>query len=92
MGFLLIEEIPLARILSLLTLVVVLCACSKTPAGATTASAATPSPQAGAAPPAGALLGAQPPKPVPAQIPDVPVQFDIANNANVKKLQGYYDL
>jgi len=26
------------------------------------------------------------------QIPDVPVQFDIANNANVKKIQGYYDL
>ena len=26
------------------------------------------------------------------QIPDVPVQFDIANNANVKKVQGYYDL
>jgi len=26
------------------------------------------------------------------QIPDVPVQFDIANNADVKKVQGYYDL
>ncbi|HYN71636.1 MAG TPA: hypothetical protein VES60_03965 [Nakamurella sp.] len=26
------------------------------------------------------------------QIPDVPVQFDIANNADVKKIQGYYDL
>src|SRR5664279_4335745 len=26
------------------------------------------------------------------QIPDVPVQFDIANNAGVKKVQGYYDL
>ena len=26
------------------------------------------------------------------QIPDIPVQFDIADNANVKKIQGYYDL
>ena len=26
------------------------------------------------------------------QIPDVPVQFDIANNADVRKVQGYYDL
>jgi peptidyl-prolyl cis-trans isomerase C len=60
----------LSRTLALLALVT-LCACSKTPAGTTTANAATPSPQAGAAPPAGALLGDQPAKPVPAQLPDV---------------------
>ena len=57
------------RTLTLLA-IVALCACSKTPAGATTASAATPSPQAGA-PPAGALLGAESAKPVPAQLPDL---------------------
>jgi peptidyl-prolyl cis-trans isomerase C len=62
---------------------VVLCACSKTPGGATTANAATPSEQAGAAPPAGALLGAQPPKPVPAQLPDVVAHV---NGENVTKL------
>jgi peptidyl-prolyl cis-trans isomerase C len=60
----------LARIFTLLALVA-LCACSKTPAGATTANAATPAPQTSAAPPAGALLGPEPPKPVPAQLPDV---------------------
>ena len=58
------------RTLTLLALIA-LCACSKTPAGATTASAATPSPQAGTAPPAGAVLGAEPAKPVPAQLPEV---------------------
>lgn len=62
---------------------VVLCACSKTPGGATTANAATPAEQAGAAPPAGALLGAQPPKPVPAQLPDVVAHV---NGENVTKL------
>ena len=51
--------------------VVALCACSKTPAAATEASAATPSPQSSAAPPAAALLGQEPAKPVPAQLPDV---------------------
>ena len=57
--------------LTLATLVA-LSACSKTPAGATTANAATPSPQTGgAAPPAGALLGSEPAKPVPAELPDV---------------------
>jgi peptidyl-prolyl cis-trans isomerase C len=50
---------------------VALCACSKTPAGAATASAATPAQQPAGAPPAGALLGPEPPKPVPAQLPDV---------------------
>ena len=50
---------------------VALCACSKTPAGATTANAATPAPQAGGAPPAGAVLGPEPSKPVPAQLPEV---------------------
>ena len=50
---------------------VALCACSKTPAGATTANAAAPAPQAGGAPPAGAVLGPEPPKPVPAQLPEV---------------------
>ena len=58
------------RTLTLLA-IVALCACSKTPAGATTASAATPSPQAGGSPPAGALLGAESAKPVPAQLPNV---------------------
>jgi len=66
----------LKRTLTLLALVA-LCACSKTPAGATTADAAAPSPQTGApktggaAPPAGAVLGPEPAKPVPAQLPDV---------------------
>jgi peptidyl-prolyl cis-trans isomerase C len=50
---------------------VAFCACSKTPAGASTASAATPASQAGTAPPAGALLGPEPAKPVPPQLPDV---------------------
>jgi len=58
------------RTLTLLALVV-LCACSKTPAAATEASAAAPSPQSSAAPPAAALLGQEPAKPVPAQLPDV---------------------
>ena len=58
------------RTLTLLA-VVALCACSKTPAGAATASAATPSPQTSTAPPAGAVLGPEPAKPVPAQLPDV---------------------
>src|SRR6185312_7476609 len=58
------------RTLTLLALIA-LCACSKTPGGAATASAAAPSPQAGTAPPAGAVLGAEPAKPVPAQLPDV---------------------
>jgi peptidyl-prolyl cis-trans isomerase C len=60
----------LTRTLTLLALVV-LCACSKTPAAATTANAASPAPQAGTAPPAGAVLGPEPAKPVPAQLPDV---------------------
>jgi len=62
----------LKRTLTLFALVA-LCACSKTPGGATTANAATPAAaQSGAAPPAGALLGGQEPaKPVPAQLPDV---------------------
>jgi peptidyl-prolyl cis-trans isomerase C len=60
----------LIRTLTLVALVA-LCACSKTPAGAATASAEAASPQAGAAPPAGAVLGAEPAKPVPAQLPDV---------------------
>src|SRR5215204_2181080 len=51
--------------------IVALCACSKTPAGAATASAAAAGPQASTTPPAGALLGAEPAKPVPAQLPDV---------------------
>lgn len=55
------------RTLSLLALVA-FCACSKTPA--TTANAATPA-QAGSAPPAGAVLGAEPAKPVPQQLPEV---------------------
>ena len=58
------------RTLTLLA-VVALCACSKTPAAATEASAAVPSPQSSAAPPAAALLGQEPAKPVPAQLPDV---------------------
>ena len=57
------------RILTSIALVV-LCACSKTPGGATTANAATPA-QAGSPPPAGATLGAPPAKPVPAQLPDM---------------------
>jgi peptidyl-prolyl cis-trans isomerase C len=64
------KDILLMRTLTLLALVA-LCACSKTPGGAATASAAAPSPQAGTAPPAGAVLGAEPAKPVPAQLPDV---------------------
>jgi peptidyl-prolyl cis-trans isomerase C len=56
----------LTRTLTLLAFVV-LCACSKTPASA---NAAAPS-QAGAPPPAGAVLGEQPAKPVPAQLPEV---------------------
>jgi peptidyl-prolyl cis-trans isomerase C len=67
----------LKRILSLLALIA-LCACSKTPGGATTANAATPAAatpaaaQTGAAaPPAGAVLGPEPAKPVPAQLPEV---------------------
>jgi peptidyl-prolyl cis-trans isomerase C len=62
----------LKRTLTLFALIA-LCACSKTPGGATTANAATPAaaPQSGAAPPAGALLGQEPAKPVPAQLPDV---------------------
>jgi peptidyl-prolyl cis-trans isomerase C len=60
----------LTRTFTLLALVA-LCACSKTPAGATTASAAAPAQQTAPAPPAGALLGPEPPKPVPAQLPDV---------------------
>lgn len=58
------------RTLTLFALVA-LCACSKTPGGATTANAATPAAQGGSAPPAGALLGPEPAKPVPAQLPDV---------------------
>ena len=58
------------RTLTLLA-VVALCACSKTPAAATEASAAAPSPPSSAAPPAAALLGQEPAKPVPAQLPDV---------------------
>ena len=60
----------MTRTLTLLALVA-LCTCSKTPAGATTANAAAPAPQAGGAPPAGAVLGPEPPKPVPAQLPEV---------------------
>jgi peptidyl-prolyl cis-trans isomerase C len=58
----------LIRTLTLIALVAI-GACSKT-SGGTTASAATPS-QAGSAPPAGAVLGAEPAKPVPAQLPEV---------------------
>ena len=58
------------RTLTLLA-VVALCACSKTPAVATEASAAAPSPQSSTTPPAAALLGQEPAKPVPAQLPDV---------------------
>jgi len=58
------------RTLTLLA-VVALCACSKTPAAATEASAAAPSPQSSTTPPAAALLGQEPAKPVPAQLPDV---------------------
>jgi peptidyl-prolyl cis-trans isomerase C len=57
------------RTLTLIALVA-LCACSKTPAGATTADAATPA-QNASAPPAGAVLGPEPAKPVPAQLPEV---------------------
>jgi peptidyl-prolyl cis-trans isomerase C len=60
----------LIRTLTLIAFVA-FCACSKTPAGVTTANAAAPPSQAGSAPPAGALLGPEPPKPVPAQLPDV---------------------
>ena len=60
----------MTRTLTLLALVAI-CACSKTPAGAATASAATPAQQPASAPPAGALLGPEPPKPVPAQLPEV---------------------
>ena len=49
---------------------VLLCACSKTPASANAANASA-TPQAGSPPPAGATLGAPPPKPVPAQLPEV---------------------
>jgi peptidyl-prolyl cis-trans isomerase C len=59
----------LIRTLTLAALVA-LCACSKTPSGATTANAATPASQAGTAPPAAAVLGPEPVKPVPAQLPD----------------------
>jgi len=58
------------RTLTLLA-VVALCACSKTPAAATEASAAAASPQSSTTPPAAALLGQEPAKPVPAQLPDV---------------------
>ncbi len=59
------------RTLTLLALIAI-CACSKTPGGATTANAATPAAaQAGTAPPPGATLGPEPAKPVPAQLPDV---------------------
>ena len=60
----------MTRTLTLLALVAI-CACSKTPAGAATASAATPAQQPAKAPPAGALLGPEPPKPVAAQLPEV---------------------
>ena len=60
----------MTKTLTLLVLIA-LCACSKTPAGAATASAATPAQQPAGAPPAGALLGPEPPKPVPAQLPEV---------------------
>ena len=60
----------MTRTITLLALVAI-CACSKTPAGAATASAATPAQQPASAPPAGALLGPEPPKPVPAQLPEV---------------------
>jgi peptidyl-prolyl cis-trans isomerase C len=56
----------LLRTFTLLTLVII-CACSKTPANAASAA----SPQAGSPPPADAVLGTPPPKPVPAQLPDV---------------------
>jgi peptidyl-prolyl cis-trans isomerase C len=58
------------RTLTILALIA-LCACSKTPAGATEASAAAPAPQSSTTPPAGALLGPEPGKPVPAQLPEV---------------------
>jgi peptidyl-prolyl cis-trans isomerase C len=72
----------LARIITLLALAA-LCACSKTPAGATTADAATPA-AAASAPPAGALLGQEPAKPVPAQIPDVVARV---NGENISKTE-----
>lgn len=56
------------RSLTLLTLVV-LCACSKTPSASTAEAASKP--QAGSPPPAGAVLGQESVKPVPAQLPDV---------------------
>jgi peptidyl-prolyl cis-trans isomerase C len=71
----------LIRIFALLTLLV-LAACSKTPASANAANAPA-TPQAGTPPPAGATLGAPPPKPVPAQIPDVIAHV---NGENVSKL------
>jgi len=73
----------LTRTITLLALVAV-CACSKTPAGATTANAATPAAQAPATPPAGALLGPEPPKPVPAQLPEVLARV---NGEDVKKAE-----
>jgi peptidyl-prolyl cis-trans isomerase C len=63
------QGVHLTRTLTLIALVA-LCACSKTPAGATTASAATPA-QTASAPPPGAVLGPEPAKPVPAQLPEV---------------------
>jgi peptidyl-prolyl cis-trans isomerase C len=59
----------LIRTVTLLAFVF-LCACSKTPASANAANASA-TPQAGSPPPAGATLGAPPPKPVPAQLPEV---------------------
>ena len=69
------------RTLTLVALVA-LCACSKTPAAAT--NEAAPSPAAASAPPAGALLGQEPVKPVPAQIPDVVARV---NGENVSKTE-----
>jgi peptidyl-prolyl cis-trans isomerase C len=79
----------LKRTLALLALVA-LCACSKTPAGAATASAATPAQQPASAPPAGALLGPEPPKPVPAQLPDVlaRVNGEAVNKAEFDRAVG----
>ena len=61
--------------------IIALCACSKTPGGATTANAAAPA-QGQATPPAGALLGPEPAKPVPAQLPEVLAHV---NGEDVKK-------
>jgi peptidyl-prolyl cis-trans isomerase C len=79
----------LKRTLALLALVA-LCACSKTPAGAASASAATPAQQPASAPPAGALLGPEPPKPVPAQLPDVlaRVNGEAVNKAEFDRAVG----